>query len=246
MTILLALLKSFGIYLFQKGGWKVALVVIFSIAGLWGYNEYNNVKQELKDCKGATPTVTPRDVPLPPVTGQAEGQTVEPPDTSAFHHRINSILATYRRAQDDSLAKMTRIQRLEDEVWSLRKMNEELSKEKEALKTVAEGQMKVRFNPLVNFPGGLFSWDWRPVPVTAYDTTKTIIEPQRQHLFDFFAAGQLGGLWNRKFAHDLAASFEIGARLNIGSLSFSFAPGLASMQSKGLTYYVARAEWSTK
>jgi hypothetical protein len=68
-----------------------------------------------------------------------------------------------------------------------------------------------------------------------------------QNLLDLYCAVNVGGLWNRKFAHDLAGSIEGGFTINISYIHLSFAPlVIASWQSQGLAGYVARLEVSTR
>lgn len=216
------------------------LAVVVSLkAGQW-YGDGQGYTRGMEDCKNALVTVTPRPIELPPSQGQAEATPIEPMDTSAFHRRIQESIGLYRRSQ---MENMTTAQWYQKEIAVRDSAIIALSKEKEGRDTVAQGHMKVVFNPLKNFPNGYFDWSWFPNPVMAYDTSRTVVVPYSPNLIDLFVAVDAGGIFGKR---GVAAMGRTGLDLNIGAFQLSGAIGVASERSKAFGLWTLGVKVSTK
>jgi hypothetical protein len=123
-------------------------------------------------------------------------------------------------------------------------MIEDLSKDKAASKTVDEGQMNVSFSPLLDFPGGRFEWKWRPNPVWAYDTTKTMPPVDyKPNLIDLFVESKIGGVFGTK---GLAGYAQTGVDINIGFVQLSGGIGAASKDHNLSGLWTAGIKVSTR
>lgn len=219
-------LKSFGAYLFKKGGWKIALVVIFSLASLWAGNKGMNLYKELKAYREAKPdtvyrvdhvTTTLHDTTFLRIQGKVIRDTVD--------------LSLLTRAQLEEAAKPFSVSRgvtVTDE-------NEKVG---------ISFDLALESVPLEHSLRNLSFTNVRSTyPKETVEITRTVIEPYRPHFLDLFVAVDVGGRWGYK---GTAGMLSTGVHLNIGSVQLTAGLGAASQNNVAFGLWRLGGEISTR
>lgn len=219
-------LKSFGAYLFKKGGWKIALVVIFSLASLWAGNKGMNLYKELKAYREAKPdtvyrvdhvTTTLHDTTFLRIQGKVIRDTVD--------------LSLLTRAQLEEAAKPFSVSRgvtVTDE-------NEKVG---------ISFDLSLESVPLEHSLRNLSFTNVRSTyPKETVEITRTVIEPYRPHFLDLFVAVDVGGAFGMK---GVAGMGRTGVELNLGAVQLSGALGAGSQNHKAYGIWTAGMKVSTK